>query len=244
MEKTIISKKQLIISLVFNGGNTLIFIYYFIKLVYNLHLLQYLTFLSYIANSIFLLLCLICDIILFIKNNPEGGDTYYQLIDDQNINNNDIPWVEKLNNFNRNQYGVICNTYSFFVSISFWILYFLGEDYIEVSNTLLGALSTLNLHLFISIFVIIDILVSKREHAFSEDFFTYIALIFVAYCVMTGIDKYFFNINPYAFMEESVLFLIFYVLISFVVLYVSYLFNVYLINLKKEEHDILLIKDI
>lgn len=245
MEKTIISKKQLIISLLFFGGNTIVFIFYLYQLMYNLHLLQYLTNLSYYANSIFLLLCLISDIFLYIKNVSEEGEANYQLIDDQNSNgDNNIYWAEKLNNWNRNKYGVICNTFSFFVSISFWILYFLGENYIQVSNTFFSLLSTTNLHLIISILVIIDIFISKREHHFSKDYFDIIISIFLAYCCIAGIGKYWFNIYPYAFMEGSLLFLVFYVFISLVVLYVCYLFNVYLINIKKGKDEILLIKEI
>ena len=135
MEKIFISTKQLIISIIFFGGNSFIFIFYLKELFTNIQLLQYLTCLSYYANSIFLFLCLICDILLYLNNNSEKGDTDYHLINEQNTGGEtNITWVEKLNNWNRNKYGIICNTFSFFVSISFWILYFLGESYIKTSN--------------------------------------------------------------------------------------------------------------
>ena len=235
MQKIFISKTQLIISIIFYGINTIFFIYYLQELFFNLHHLKYLTSLSYYANSIFLLLCLICDISIYKNNNSEDVENNYKLIDDNQVNeNSDILWSEKLNNWNRNKYGVICNCFSFFVSISFWILYFLGEEYITVSHTFLGFLSTINLHLIISILVIIDIFISKREHAFSWNYFGYISLIFVIYCAITGINKYYFKSNTYAFMDSSFLFLISYVLVSFFLLYVSYIFNVYLINYNKK----------
>lgn len=237
MEKIFISTKQLIISIIFFGGNSFIFIFYLKELFTNIQLLQYLTCLSYYANSIFLFLCLICDILLYLNNNSEKGDTDYHLINEQNTNSEtNITWVEKLNNWNRNKYGIICNTFSFFVSISFWILYFLGESYIKTSNKFYAFLSTINLHLIISVLVIIDILVSKREHTFSWYYFKIISFIFFIYCVITGIEKYCFNINPYAFMNGGLLFLILYVLLSFVILYFSYLFNAYLIEYKNKDN--------
>ena len=241
MDKVIISKSQLLISIIFFGSNTMVFLFYLKELFFNPHLLKYLTSLSYYANSIFLFLCLLCDILLYIKNpsmeDKEMEINYNLLIDEETKKiNNEITWVEKLNNWNRNKYGIICNSFSFFVSISFWILFFLGEEYIRVSNTFYAFLSTINLHLIISILVIIDIFVSKREHKFSLEYFNVILIIFLLYCFVTGINKYVFHINPYAFMNGSLIFLIMYVLLSIFILYVSYLFNVYLINLKKKKY--------
>ena len=239
MEKIFISKNRLIISIIFFGTNTIIIIFYLKELFFNPHLIKYLTFLSYYANSIFLFLCLFCDILLYIKNPSSGAEQMeinYNLITDQDpkTNNYEITWVEQLNNWNRNKYGIVSNSFSFFVSISFWILFFLGEEYIRVSNTFYAFLSTVNLHLIISIFVIIDIFISKREHKFSGEYFCIILTIFLVYCVITGINKYVFNANPYAFMNGSFIFLIGYVLMSVFILYISYWLNVYLINLKKK----------
>jgi uncharacterized membrane protein len=240
MEKIFISTKQLIISIIFFGGNSLLFISYLKELIFSkFHYLRYLTNLSYYANSIFLLLCLICDISLYINNNnSQQVEADYHLIDDDNKKNeNYVLMIEQLNNWNRNKYGVICNTFSFFVSISFWILYFLGESYIKTSNNFYSFLSTINLHLIITVLVLIDIFMSKKEHQFSWSYFGIISLIFFIYCAITGINKYSFNSHPYAFMKGSLLFLIFYVMISFALLYFSYIIYVYLINYKKKEND-------
>ena len=240
MEKIFISKNRLIISIIFFGTNTIIFVFYLKELFFNPHLIKYLTFLSYYANSIFLFLCLLCDILLYIKNpssDDEQMEKDYNLITDNDTkeNNYEITWIEHLNNWNRNKYGIICNSFSFFVSISFWILFFLGEEYIRVSNTFYAFLSTVNLHLIISIFVIIDIFISKREHKFSNEYFCIILTLFLIYSVVTGINKYVFNVNPYAFMNGSFIFLIGYLLLSVFILYISYWLNVYLINLKKND---------
>ena len=230
MEKTLITKNHLIISIILYGGNTILFLFYLQELFSNLYLIKYLTQLSYYANSIYLFLCLICDIFLYLNNNL-NEENNYQLLEEQN-DNYSLEWYHKLNDWNRNKYGIICNTFSFFVSISFWILFFLGETYIRVSNTFYAMLSTINLHLIISILIIVDIFNSKKDHKFSYVYFGIISLIFLIYIAFTGIGKYYFNINPYEFMNGSLLFLIFYVSISFCLLYVSYLLNVYLINYK------------
>lgn len=239
MEKKNITTTQLIISVILFGGNTfLLFFFYLPELFSNFKFLKYLTHLSYYANSIYLLICLICDIFLYINNKDENEMSYRLMEEEQDINSsngNNIKWFEKLNEWNRNKYGVVCNTFSFFVSISFWILFLLGESYIRVSNTFYAMLSTINLHLIISLLIIIDILCTKREHEFSNEYFGIISLIFLIYCAFTGINKYYFNSNTYAFMNGSLLFLIFYAAISFGILYVSYLFNVFLINYKIKE---------
>ena len=160
MEKTLVTKNHLIISIILYGGNTILFLFYLQELFSNLYLIKYLTQLSYYANSIYLFLCLICDIFLYLSNNL-NEENNYQLLEEQN-DNNSLEWYQKLNDWNRNKYGIICNTFSFFVSISFWILYFLGKHYIRVSNSFNAMLSTINLHLVISI-LIIFISIKKKQ---------------------------------------------------------------------------------
>ena len=111
----------------------------------------------------------------------------------------------------------------------------MGEEYIRVSKTFYGFLSTLNLHLIITLLVIIDIFISKREHKFSNEYFCIILFAFLIYCVVTSINKYVFNSYPYAFMNGSNLFLVVYTLLSAFILYISYLFNAYLIKYKKKD---------
>lgn len=117
MGKIYITINQLIISIVLFGGNTfLLFFYYLPELFSNFDLLNYLTHLSYYANSIYLLLCLVCDIFLYLDNKDEN-EMSYRLMEEEEDNNsskdNNIKWFEQLNNWNRNKYGVVCNTFSF-----------------------------------------------------------------------------------------------------------------------------------
>ena len=65
MVGTVVTKKQLSISIIFNGGNTIIFLFYLYKLFIDINQLKYLTKLSFYANSIYLLICLYCDIKIY-----------------------------------------------------------------------------------------------------------------------------------------------------------------------------------
>lgn len=235
-------KTKLISSIIFNGGNSIIFLFYIKELLFNFGLVKYLTMISYYANSIFLLICFICDVLLYISDEEEDEiDKSYVLMNDEENNNDNDKGMDRremikiINFWNRNNYAVICNTFSFFVTISFWILFFLGETYIKVSNTFGAMLSTIYLHLIISILVIIDIFVSKRLfHFFSCYFFKRILILFLIYCAITCFNKYIFNINPYEFMNGSFLFLIAYLLFSIVILFLSYLSYVGLMRIKRE----------
>ena len=134
MKRISITKFQLIISLILNGGNTFIFIYLMKTLYYEPRILKYLTYLSYCANSIFLFFCVLCDIFLYLNsdNNSYESRNDYRLIE-AGDKEKEIFWFDKLNDWNRNSYSLVCNPFAFFVTISFWILYFLGESYIKVS---------------------------------------------------------------------------------------------------------------
>ena len=74
-----------------------------------------------------------CDILLYMKNpfsNEEQMEINYNLMIDQGTgkDNYKITWVEQLNNWNRNKYGIICNTFSFFVSIIFGFYFFWAKN--------------------------------------------------------------------------------------------------------------------
>ena len=238
MENIKVTKTQLITSIFFYGANTLFFICSLYNLFYKVHTINYLTNLSYYANSIFLLICLFCDILLYMMNNSEN-EKNYMLMEEPNINNtnNNYLFVERLNNWNRNKYGIICNTFSFFVTVNFWILFLLGEEYIRISNSFNGRLRTIYLHLIISILVIIDYFIAKRKHKFSWTYFTIILFIFALYCILLIINTYYFNNNIYAFMNGGLIFLFVYLVIAIFTLFICYLFNVYLIEYNRTSED-------
>ena len=242
MGKLYISKYKLISSIIFNGGNTFIFIILLKALLLNPGILKYLTYLSYCANSIFLFICLLCDIFIYFNNDndPSELNNDYYLIEEGDVKK-DIPWFEKLNNWNRNKYNLICNPFSFFVTFSFWILYFLGESYIKVSAGLYPMVRTVYLHLIITILITIDIVISKRiliSNNYKDS--STILNLFMIYCIFIVIMKYYFNIMPYAFLKSSLLFLLCYMILSFILLFICFELNVSLVNYFNSKNNFLI----
>ena len=233
MAKVKVTGFQLISSIIFNGGNTYIFIT-LLKAVYSYPgILKFLTYLSYCANSIFLFFCLLCDIFLYLNRNIDSSEpeTDYRLMEADDDNSKESFWFERLNDWNRNTYSLICNPFSFFVTASFWILYFLGESYIKVSPGFYPMLRTYYLHLTITILIIIDILVSRRKKITVFKYYDLVSDLFLLYCIAIIIMKYKFNILPYAFLNSSLVFLLCYMIISFILLRFCYYINIWLINL-------------
>jgi hypothetical protein len=239
MENKSITKAQLISSIIFNGGNSIIFLFFLKALFYNQRILFYLTYLSYCANSIYLLFCLICDIFIYLKekNSEENVMNYYKLLEADDDKDNNKTWIEKLNNWNRNNYGIICNTFSFFVTICFWTLYFMGESYIKISSGFYSMLRTFYLHLIITIIIIIDIYNRKRNCIYSCRDINIIFTLFLIYTIFIAIIKFYFNINPYAFMHSSWGLLMIFIFIFFLILYFCYRLNLWLINYINDKYN-------
>ena len=112
-----LTKKQLIISCIFNGGNALFLIYYIYDVISRPLELEHITRWSYYLNSIFTTICLYCDIMEYFSQE-ETEINYNLFLDDKN--NKHKNKIQELNDWNRNKYGVICNTLCYFVSIGFW----------------------------------------------------------------------------------------------------------------------------
>ena len=233
MAKVSITKSQLISSIIFNGGNTFIFIFLLKALYLNPGILKFLTYLSYCANSIFLFFCLLCDIFLYLNSDKNSfeSETDYKLIEADEENDKQSFWFERLNDWNRNTYSLICNPFSIFVTISFWILYFLGESYIKVSPGFYPMSRTFYLHLVITILIIIDIFVSKRKKITIFKYYDIVSELFLLYCLAIIIMKFKYNILPYAFLNSGIIFLLFYMIISFILLHLCYYINIWLVNL-------------
>ena len=147
---------------------------------------------------------------------------------------------EKLNDWNRNQFGVICNSLCYFVSIGFWSLYFLGNSLMQVSQSIKNVFNCIYHHIIIQIVIIVDVFVSTRKcHKFSWQYFGIIYSIFILYSVIIYIEKYIFLRNAYYFMDESSkLFLLLCLVIASLLLYLSYLIHISLLNLKYKKLNI------
>jgi len=241
MSEISITKKQLISSIIFNGGNSFIFIFLLKEIYLNPGILKFLTYLSYFANSLFLLFCVLCDIFIYLtdEDNSNQINTNYVMIESEN-KEKDKSWFSKLNNWNRNKYSLICNPFSYFVTISFWILFFLGKSYIKVSSGFFPMTRTFYFHLIITIIIIIDIFISKRKTITkADDYKNIVSNLFLIYCIFIFIMKYYFNILPYAFLNSGLLFLICYMILSFILLYFCFQLNIWLINSVNKNNDTL-----
>jgi uncharacterized membrane protein len=232
-----VTKKQLIISCIFNGTNTIMFLYY----IYDIYLrpidLEHITRWNYYLNSIFTTICLICDILLYYakknKENAQSQNNYILMSE----NKDEINYIEKINDWNRNKYGVVCNSLSYFVLIGFWSLYFFGNKIMLVSKNVRSWFNSYYHHLFIQAIVIIDIFISDRKKInFSWRYLGIIGAVYAVYCFIIAFEKYVLGRDAYYFMEgKSFIFLIFCFLFTSLFLYISYLIHIYLVQFKLDK---------
>ena len=229
-----ITKNQLIISCIFNGGNLIFLIYYIYDIIVRTTDLEHFTRWSYYLNSIYTTICLYCDIKEYLsqenKDNIETQMDYNLITDDKNEKDN----LKELNDWNRNKFGVMCNTLCYFVSIGFWILFLLGNSLFLVTKSIKNVFNCIYHHIIIQIIIIVDIFASKRKiHKFSWNYFGIIFSIYFVYCIIIYFEKFIFGRNAYIFMNgASIMFLLLCLIISCLLLYLSYLIHIYLIELK------------
>lgn len=232
-----ITKTQSVVYIIFNGGNAIMLIYYIYDIILISTNLEHLTRWSYYANSVFTTICLICDIISYFGQNEGSSEEtklYYELMEENKDKKNN--WVENLNNWNRNKFAVVCNTYSYLVSIGFWLIYIFGNEYMLVSQNIRSWFNTLYHHLIITVILIIDLFFSNRKkHNFSWDYFWIITLIYLFYYAIVTSEKYIFGRPAYKFVRESsFLFLIGLFLVAYIFLCLSYLIHIFLLRLKQK----------
>ena len=156
---------------------------------------------------------------------------YNLLIDDKNDCKNTL---KKLNDWNRNKFGVICNSLCYFVSVGFWSLFFLGNTFMQVSKSIKNLFNCIYHHCIIQIIIIIDIFNFDRKIlSFSWIYFGIIYSIFISYSIIIYIEKFYFGRNAYIFMNgSSKIFLILCLIVGSGLLYLSYLIHIYLIKFK------------
>ena len=234
-----VKKTQLIISIIFNGGNFPFLIYYLYDSIIHPIDFLHVTRWSYFLNSIYTTICLICDIIIYTSEkegeNFELDMNYNLMIDkDNNKKKKDLLNETKiLDNWNKNKYGNVCNSLGYFVSFGFWSLFFLGNSTMQISKSIKSVFNCIYHHCIIQTIVIINIFCSERKkHNFSWFYFGIIFGIYLLYVFIICIEKYFYNKNAYFFMEnKSKLFLFFCFVFSSLFLFLSYLFNIFIIDI-------------
>ena len=223
-----ITKNQLIISCVFNGGNLIFLLYYIYDIIVRTTDLEHITRWSYYLNSIYTTICLYCDIFEYLSQDDKEKMNYNLMSDDENDK------LKELNNWNRNKFGVICNTLCYFVSLGFWSLFFFGNSLMQVTQSIKSVFNCLYHHCIIQIIVIVDIFAFERKmHCFSWLYFGIIYSIFILYAIIIYFEKFIFGRNAYYFMNgSSKIFLFLCLIISSFLLYISYLLHIYLIEFK------------
>ena len=237
-----VKKNQLIISIIFNGGNVPFLIYYLYDSITHPIDFLHITRWSYFLNSIYTTICLICDLMIYISekesDNSELDMNYNLIIDKDNnkIKNDFVNEIKTLDNWNKNKYGNVCNSLGYFVSFGFWSLFFFGNNTMQISKSIKSVFNCIYHHIVIQIIVIINIFSSARKkHKFSLFYFGIIFCIYLLYIFIICIEKYYFNKNAYFFMENKTkLFLFFCFIFSSLFLFLSYLFNIFIIDIKRK----------
>ena len=234
-------KSQLITSIIFNGGNTLFLIYYIYDSILHPIDLLHITRQSFFLSSIFTTISLICDIIIYYSEKEENAiDMNYNLIEDKDNTNqeneNYIIKIKKLDDWNKNKYGIVVNTFCFFVSLGFLCLYFFGNDIMLISKSIKNLFNCIYHHFIIQMIIIINIFISERKkQGFSWFYLAIIFSVYLSYGTFIYIEKYYFGINAYYFMRDKTkLFLFFCFLLSSLFLFICYLLNILIININNK----------
>ena len=208
-----LTKCQFITSLIINGINTLIAIAILSLIFINPKIIfMFLTMWTYYMNSIYLCINLICDFNLYIKKSNK---------------------LEKLNDWNRNTYSQICNTFTYLVFILFWSLILLGKDFMNFGKfNLFGIIINVYLHFLITVFCIIDIIIQEHNKiTFKSKNFVIIIIIFTLYMILCVIGKYILDFCPYTFIENgNIKQLIVAMFIFYIIVYNCYCFHIWIIN--------------
>jgi hypothetical protein len=229
-----ITKNQLIISCIFNGGNLLFLIYYIYDIIVRYTDLEHITRWSYYLNSIYTTINLFCDIMEYLsqedQEDVDNQKNYNLMIDNDALEPQQK--FEKLKEWNRNDFSVICNTLCYYVSIGFWSLFLLGNNLMSVSTSIKSVFNCIYHHCIIQIVILVDIFTFKRKiHFFSWFYLGILYAIFIVYCLIIYVEKYFFGRNAYIFMNgSSTLFLLLCLFIGSLFLYPCYLLHIYLVK--------------
>ena len=208
-----ISKCQFFTSLIIYGLNTLISIAILSLIFIRPKIIfMFLTMWTYYMNSVYLCINLICDFNLYINKSNK---------------------LEKLNDWNRNIYSQICNTFTYLVFILFWSLILLGKDFMNFGKfNLFGIIINIYLHFLISVFCIIDIIIHEHNKiSFKRKNFVIIFIIFTLYMILCVLGKYVFKFCPYTFIENGNLKQLLVAMFFFyIIIYNCYCFHIWLIN--------------
>ena len=175
-----VSNKTVILFIIINIFNILCFS---VTLYHGYKTYLFLTFLTYWANSLYLLGVCICDINLcFLKSET----------------------LEEINKFLRDKYFRISYTFSLTVVVLYWCLVFLGPDFIYQKPGAIYFFFHCYLHGITTIFLTMDLFIYPHEYK-DKNFFDFILIscLFIFYTLCVIIQRAFTNFSPYAFMKNA-----------------------------------------
>ena len=158
---------------------------------------------------------------------------------DVEMENDILSIIKRIDNWNKNKFGVICNTLGFYILLGFWLLYFIGNNIMLMSKSIKNVFNCIYHHIIIQIIILIDIFFFERKkHNFSWIYFGIIYLVFFIYSLIVAVEKYYFELNAYYFMDEvSNLFLGLLFIVSSIFLFLCYLLDIYILKIRnKMEH--------
>ena len=219
----LITTKQFVFSSILNSINTIIWLFFFLTTL-NPKTFLFLTSISGDLNSIYLFLCLLCDISNYCCKSSK---------------------LEPLNDFLRNKLSNVINPMSYLVTILFWALFFMGG--MDDMNTLYMILFNIYEHIFISIFVIVDIIISNhKRHFFSKIVLFFIYLYLFLYGIICGVATFVYDSPPYPFLKKIKYYILIIYCISFIVIaFLCYLLHIliYIIKDKYTNKKIILVNE-
>ena len=206
-----ITTKQFVGSLLLNGSNTIIWLYFFITTLKPKTFL-FLTSINGDLNSIYLLLCLICDISNYCFSSVK---------------------LDCLKDFLRNKLSHIINTISYLVTILFWGLFLMGQMEDDM-DTIYNIFFNIYEHIIITIIVILDIIIAEHQrHFFSKITLAFIYIYLFLYGIGCGIVTFVFDKAPYPFLQKLKYYIIIIYCINFIfIAFLCYLFHVFIYKMK------------
>jgi hypothetical protein len=193
-----------------------IFLFFATAILAKKHLFFFLTFWSFWMNLLYLIIICITELYIFFFQDYR---------------------YEKINNFFKNIYSRISFTFSYSITLLYWILYFLGNNFLRVRKGFLPYCFHIYMHGIITILLLIDLIMNYHEYKpYNYKEVIIISFIYFLYVMNAAFAKYFFNSCPYAFMEKASLNqLIISSLIMYMIVLNCYQIHVLLLKIKNDK---------
>ena len=218
-----IKKSNYYLMLVLIFFQLLFFIYTFTKIPFSL-IIHHMTNWSFLISSIYLFLILIFDTNLYVFSSEK---------------------FEFINFFIRNSYSKTAFPYCFMITITYWLFLIFGLFFninmyskSRPKRVLFRVFINTYLHLGITLIMILDLFLTKREKVkFTFSSFIVNTILFIVYSICTYYRKFIKKINVYIFMERmDLLCSIFVAVIVYLLLIISFFIYMKISNIINYEY--------